>query len=80
VVADDPAAAALEYFDRHLAGKSAASLALAVRAARAPFSELARARLGDVEALYVDKLMETHDACEGLKAFVEKRPPQWEHR
>lgn len=79
-VADDPAAAALAYFDQHLAGKSAASLALAVRAARAPFSELARARLADVEALYVDQLMETHDACEGLKAFVEKRRPKWEHR
>jgi cyclohexa-1,5-dienecarbonyl-CoA hydratase len=79
-VADDPAAAALAWFDRHLADKSAASLAMAVRAARAPFSELARARLADVESLYVDKLMETHDACEGLKAFVEKRRPKWEHR
>ena len=79
-VVEDPAAAALEYFDKHLAEKSAASLALAVRAARAPFGELARARLSDVEALYMDKLMKTHDACEGLKAFVEKRRPKWEHR
>jgi cyclohexa-1,5-dienecarbonyl-CoA hydratase len=79
-VADDPAAHALSYFERHLAGKSAASLALAVRAAREPFADLARARLEDVEALYLEKLMTTRDANEGLIAFMEKRQPRWEHR
>jgi len=79
-VAADPAAAAAAYFEQHLAGKSAASLALAVRAAREPFSELARARLDDVEALYLDKLMATRDAKEGLQAFIAKRAPRWEHR
>lgn len=79
-VAGDPAAAAVAYFEKHLAGKSAASLAHAVRAAREPFAELARARLDDVEALYLDKLMATRDAREGLAAFLEKRAPQWEHR
>ena len=79
-VADDPAAAAAADFDKHLAGKSAASLAHAVRAAREPFAELARARLDDVEALYLEKLMATRDAKEGLAAFMEKRAPKWEHR
>ena len=79
-VSDDPSAAALAYFESHLAGKSAASLALAVRAAREPFADLARARLDDVEALYLKKLMTTRDAYEGLKAFIEKRQPKWEHR
>jgi cyclohexa-1,5-dienecarbonyl-CoA hydratase len=79
-LADDPAAAALAYFDRHLAPKSAASLAHAVRAAREPFADLARARLADVEALYLEELMRTHDAREGLAAFIEKRAPRWEHR
>ncbi len=79
-VADDPAAAAAAYFDQHLAAKSAASLAHAVRAAREPFADLARARLDDVEALYLDKLMATRDAKEGLAAFLEKRAPRWEHR
>jgi cyclohexa-1,5-dienecarbonyl-CoA hydratase len=65
-VADDPAAAALAYFASHLADKSGASLALAVRAAREP--------------LYLEKLMATRDANEGLRAFIEKRQPQWEHR
>ena len=79
-VSDDPSAAALAYFESHLAGKSAASLAHAVRAAREPFADLARARLEDVETLYLEKLMTTRDANEGLKAFIEKRQPKWEHR
>lgn len=79
-VSDEPSAAALEYFEQHLAGKSATSIAFAVRAARESFADLARARLSDVEALYLDRLMKTRDANEGLNAFIEKRAPQWEHR
>ena len=79
-VAEDPAAAAAAYFEKHLAAKSAASIALAVRAAREPFADLARARLDDVEVLYLEKLMRTRDATEGLTAFLEKRAPKWEHR
>jgi cyclohexa-1,5-dienecarbonyl-CoA hydratase len=79
-VVDDPTAGALNYFEKHLYGKSAASLALAMRAAREPFADLARARLEDVEALYLEKLMATRDANEGLNAFMEKRQPRWEHR
>jgi cyclohexa-1,5-dienecarbonyl-CoA hydratase len=79
-VGPEPASRALEYFAKHLADKSAASIALAVRAAREPFAELARARLDDVEALYLEKLMATRDANEGLQAFIEKRAPRWEHR
>ena len=79
-VSEDPVAAALVYFEKHLASKSAASLALAVRAAREPFAELARTRLDDVEALYLEELMATRDAKEGLNAFIEKRQPKWEHR
>lgn len=77
---EDPEAAALAYFDKHLADKSAAALACAVRAAREPFADLARARLDDVETLYLEKLMATRDANEGLRAFIDKRPPKWEHR
>jgi len=79
-VTEEPSAAALEYFEQHLAGKSATSVAFAVRAARESFADLARARLGDVEALYLDRLMKTRDANEGLTAFIEKRAPRWEHR
>jgi len=79
-LAEDPAAAALAWFESHLAAKSAAALAVAVRAVREPFADLARARLADVETLYLEKLMRTRDAPEGLAAFLEKRAPRWEHR
>jgi cyclohexa-1,5-dienecarbonyl-CoA hydratase len=52
-LADDPEAAALAYFDEHLAPRSAAALACAV-AARAPRVRALRERLAEVERLYLD--------------------------
>jgi cyclohexa-1,5-dienecarbonyl-CoA hydratase len=79
-LADDPEAAALAYFDAQLAGKSASALAYALRAARAPLVESVKRRFAEVEALYLDGLMRTRDALEGLQAFIDKRAPKWEHR
>ena len=79
-LAEDPVAAALAYFDEHLAARSAASLACAVHAARQPLADLVRARIADVESLYLETVMTTRDANEGLQAFIEKRQPRWEHR
>jgi cyclohexa-1,5-dienecarbonyl-CoA hydratase len=79
-VADDPELAALAYFERHLAGRSAASLACAVAAARGAMIPDVRRRLNEVERLYLDRLMQTRDANEGLVAFLAKRKPRWEHR
>jgi cyclohexa-1,5-dienecarbonyl-CoA hydratase len=76
----DPAAAARRYFDEHLLSKSAASLRYALRAARADFAARVRDKLASVEKLYLDELMGTRDATEGLEAFLAKRPPNWEHR
>jgi cyclohexa-1,5-dienecarbonyl-CoA hydratase len=80
VVFDDPEAAALAYFDQHFAGKSAASLACALTAARGAMLRDVRHRLEEVERLYLDRLMTTRDANEGLVAFLAKRKPNWEHR
>ena len=78
-VADDPEAAALAWFDAHLAGKSAASLSLALTAARGAMLRDVRDRFAEVERLYLDRLMKTRDANEGLAAFLAKRKPSWEH-
>jgi cyclohexa-1,5-dienecarbonyl-CoA hydratase len=79
-VADDPEAAALGYFDRHLAPKSATSLRFATQAARHGMNERISAKLAAIEAIYLDELMVTQDATEGLSAFIEKRPARWKDR
>jgi cyclohexa-1,5-dienecarbonyl-CoA hydratase len=79
-VVDDPEAAALAWFDAHLAKKSAAALGFALRAARADLVGRVRSKLAAVEDLYLSGLMSTRDANEGLTAFLEKRPARWEDR
>lgn len=79
-LADDPSQAALAYFEEHLAPQSASSLRFAVRAARAGAAERVAAKLAAVERLYLEELMATHDAVEGLNAFIAKRPAGWRDR
>ena len=79
-LADDPEAAAVGWFHEHLEGKSAAALACATAAARGAMQRDVRQRLAEVERLYLDRLMATRDANEGLVAFLAKRKPSWEHR
>ena len=79
-LADDPSQAAIAYFEEHLAKRSAGSLRFAVRAARFDFVARVRRKLAEVERLYLKELMTTHDAVEGLTAFIAKRPPVWEDR
>lgn len=69
--------AADTWIQTHLLPKSASSLRLAVRAERSVFSETLRTHLPRLERLYVDELMSTHDANEGIAAFLEKRKPEW---
>ena len=79
-MADDPEAAALAWFDEHLAKRSASSLGFAVRAARLGLVERVRTKLAALEELYLAGLMSTRDSVEGLTAFLEKRPARWEDR
>ncbi|HTW73224.1 MAG TPA: cyclohexa-1,5-dienecarbonyl-CoA hydratase [Acetobacteraceae bacterium] len=79
-VAPDPETAAVAWFDAHFAGKSAAALRCAMAAARGGLVTRTRTRLAELETLYLDELMRTRDALEGLQAFLDKRPPRWEHR
>lgn len=79
-VADDPEAAALGYFDRHLSPKSATSLRFATRAARHGVIERVSAKLAGIETMYLAELMATQDATEGLSAFIEKRAARWKDR
>jgi cyclohexa-1,5-dienecarbonyl-CoA hydratase len=78
VVAEDPDQAALDYFDQHLAQVSASTLRFAVRAVRSDAMQRIRAKIEFVEKMYLEELMATHDAVEGLTAFVAKRAAVWQ--
>jgi cyclohexa-1,5-dienecarbonyl-CoA hydratase len=60
--------------------QSASSLRHAKRAFRLAQSADFDERLARVERLYLEELMKTHDANEGLAAFIEKRKPAWTGR
>jgi cyclohexa-1,5-dienecarbonyl-CoA hydratase len=79
-VSADPGAAALAYFDKYLATRSSVALACAVAAARGGYVNEVRRRLAEVERIYNEQTIKTRDALEGLNAFMEKRPPTWQHR
>jgi cyclohexa-1,5-dienecarbonyl-CoA hydratase len=68
------------FIETQILPKSAAALRLASAAVRRSTLTQYRAHIGALETLYLDTLMATHDAKEGLAAFQEKRPPQWLHR
>ncbi|MBI1847443.1 MAG: enoyl-CoA hydratase/isomerase family protein [Candidatus Rokubacteria bacterium] len=80
VVPADRLAEAVDAELARLRGLSAAVLRLTKRAVRdsagLPFAE----GLALLEEIYHCELMRTADAEEGLRAFVEKRPPVWKDR
>ena len=60
--------------------QSASSLRFAKRAFRLAQSADFDERLASVERLYLEELMKSEDANEGLNAFIEKRKPVWSGR
>jgi cyclohexa-1,5-dienecarbonyl-CoA hydratase len=79
VVENDPGDAALAWAREHFGARSASSLRMAVKAVRADLAARVREELPRLEAMYLDELMASHDANEGLRAFLEKRAPAWRH-
>lgn len=79
-VSYEPEGAALDFFVRHLAPQSASSLRYAVAAARGEFCRRLEAELAAVERLYLEGVMSTRDATEGISAFLAKRPALWQNR
>ena len=65
------------WFARTLAPRSAAALRHGGAAMRLALQSHVRTVLPEIERLYLDDLMRTHDAVEGIAAFMEKRRPTW---
>lgn len=76
----DPAQSAIAWSAKHFGGLSASSLRHAVRAIRSGLLETFSADLQRLEAQYLNELMVSADAQEGVRAFVEKRRPLWKDR
>jgi enoyl-CoA hydratase/carnithine racemase len=65
------------WYESHLAPRSAEALRQSVAAARLGVRRHVRTLLPELERLYLDVLMHTADAREGVAAFLGKRLPNW---
>ena len=66
-----------QWFAANFTPRSASTLRFAALAARAGLNSRIRELLPSLERLYLRDLMQTHDAPEGVAAFLEKRAPRW---
>ena len=67
------------WIEENILPKSASSLRYAVKAARVKFNHILGNFLPQLENMYVNELMGTKDANEGINSFLEKRKPVWEN-
>lgn len=67
------------FIQKYLFPKSASSLKFAVRSARVNLNQILCEKLKVLESIYVNELMETKDANEGINSFLEKRKPVWQN-
>lgn len=79
-VTSDPEAWISRLYAESLRPMSASSLRFAERAARVGLSRALERDLPALERLYLDDLMATHDANEGIAAFIERRAPELRDR
>lgn len=63
-----------------LLSRSRAAVSCAKQALRKVENEISWNRLKVAERIYLEELMGTDDALEGLHSFLEKREPRWKHR
>lgn len=70
----------VQKFLEELSGQSGAVLRVAVKGLRASSLRGFEQALQYSEELYCRELLQTADVEEGIKAFLDKRPPAWSHR
>lgn len=65
------------WIEKELLPKSASSLRHACAAAHAGIVQHYATHIDEMERRYLDSLLRTHDAVEGVDAFLARRPPDW---
>lgn len=68
-----------KWIEQYILPRSASSLRYAVRASRLKLNQIFTTLLPQLENMYVNHLMNTHDANEGINSFLEKRKPVWQN-
>jgi cyclohexa-1,5-dienecarbonyl-CoA hydratase len=80
IVSSESFAAEVESFLAKFLDKSPVVLALTKKAVKAGMGRDFAAGLKEIDRIYLEELMKTEDAVEGLNAFLEKRKPVWRGR
>jgi len=68
------------WIEKYILPKSASSLRFAIKTSRTFFNHIMGKFLPQLESMYVNDLMETEDANEGITAFLKKRKPNWKNK
>lgn len=76
-IADDLDAGLNQWLESDFLPRSPSALKFACQAARLPLRRVLEEDLPEIESLYLRQLMARPDAEEGIRAFLEKRQPQW---
>lgn len=77
VVADEDLEDEVQKFSTALLAQSPAALPLARKSTRLGSRAAIESALRESERVYLEGLLRTEDAREGVQAFLEKRPPRW---
>jgi cyclohexa-1,5-dienecarbonyl-CoA hydratase len=65
------------FLEKRIRPLSGVALRMTHRGVRAPFEKAVRAHIAELERTYLNELMASKDANEGIAAFLEKRKPAW---
>lgn len=70
----------LNFIKKSILPLSASSIRFATIASRICVLDHYKKYIKEVESLYLDNLMESNDAKEGIQSFLDKKKPEWKNR
>ncbi len=79
-VSSEPLKALEEFISTHILPKSTIALQYSLKSCRFEMHQTFLKNVDPIEKLYVEALMKSEDANEGISAFMEKRAAVWKNR